>query len=142
MASDKKYYENEVKCLKDEHPVVLNTVYADFYQYALRMYIDEDVPFIMRHRKNAMQGELRKIFGMADALHPEGPKFGFWTTKAKYIKPDAVMWVDGDATLRGMHGVTANTLSVEKVVLRSCTRAEYPINYVRILGQDTGSTVS
>jgi hypothetical protein len=140
MGSDRRYHEHLVKCIPGDYPVLLNTQYADLNNYALRMYIDDDIPFIMKHKANALQGELRKIFGLADALHPDGPRHGYWTTKAQYINPDVVMWVDGDATLRGSHG--GLTLTVEQVVMIGCSRSEYPLNYVRILAQDSGTNVS
>ena len=49
-----------------------------------------------------MAGELRKIFGMAGAMRPTGPRYGNWTTVAQHINPGAVMWVDGDAHISGL----------------------------------------
>lgn len=78
-------------------PVNYNSAYADRFNYSLRFYIDEEVPFVAAHGRNAMMGELRKVFALADALRPSGPKYGEWRTKAMFEKPDLVMWVDGDA---------------------------------------------
>ena len=41
-------------------------------------YEDEEVPFLARWGKNAVEGELRKIFELADAMRPGGPRFGRW----------------------------------------------------------------
>ena len=98
MGSDAVYHNKTLKCLKPLWvPVTYNTAYADLFNYSLRFYIDEKVPFVAAHGKNAMMGELRKVFALADAMRPTGPRFGEWKTKAKHIKPDLVMWVDGDA---------------------------------------------
>lgn len=41
--------------------MIINTKYADAHNYSLRFYVDEDVPFIACHGKNALMGELRKV---------------------------------------------------------------------------------
>jgi hypothetical protein len=98
MGSDRVYQQKVERCLQPHYvPVTYNAAYADLYNYSLRFYIDEDVPYIASHPKNAMMGELRKVFALADAMRPTGPKFGVWKTQAKHIQPDLVMWVDGDA---------------------------------------------
>ena len=98
MGSDRYYSERVHRCTRpDWVPVNINSIYAGEYGCALRFYIGDDIPFIMKHVKNAMAGGFRKIFGMADAIRPTGPRYGNWTTVAQHINPDAVMWVDGDA---------------------------------------------
>jgi hypothetical protein len=63
MGSDRAFAERTARCVKPrELPVRINTAYANRYNYSLRLYIDEDVPFIMRHGKNALAGELRKVW--------------------------------------------------------------------------------
>jgi hypothetical protein len=139
MAYDQYYSDKSQRCIKkSEDPVGVNAKYADANGYSLRLYIDEDIPFVMRHSKNALQGELRKIFGLADAMRPSGPKYGRWMTHVQSVLPDLVMWVDGDAHIRGLK---RNPLRLEEVVRRSCERAEWPKDYVRIIGQDSGSNV-
>jgi len=99
MGSDAVYHNKTLKCLKPLWvPVTYNTAYADLFNYSLRFYIDEKVPFVAAHGKNAMMGELRKVFALADALRPTGPKYGELKSKAHFEKPDLVMWVDGDGT--------------------------------------------
>jgi len=140
MASDRGYYEKMLRCMdKGQDSVSVNSKYADQHEYSLRMYIDDDIPFIMKHEKNSLAGELRKLFAMADASHPQGPKFGYWTTNKKETNPDLVMWVDGDATL---YSNSIPTISIEEVIRRTCLRAEYPSNYVRVVGQDFGGNVN
>jgi len=98
MGSDRVYQQKLERCLQPHYiPVTFNAAYADLFNYSLRFYIDEDVPFIASHPKNAMMGELRKVFALADTMRPTGPKFGVWKTKAQFVSPDLVMWVDGDA---------------------------------------------
>ena len=42
------------------------------------------------------------MYGLADAMRPSGPLFGEWLTVAQpTLKPDVVMWVDGDAHISG-----------------------------------------
>jgi hypothetical protein len=107
MGSDRVYQQKVEKCLQKHYiPVTYNAAYADLHNYSLRFYIDEDVPYVAHHGKNAMMGELRKVFALADAMRPTGPRFGEWKTNAKHIKPDLVMWVDGDA-----HSESCITLS-------------------------------
>lgn len=64
------------------------------------------MPLIARFGKNAMQGELRKVFALADALRPEGPLFGRWTSVVRWRGgvdvADAAMWIDGDAHAAGL----------------------------------------
>jgi len=99
MGSDAVYHNRTLKCLKPSWvPVNYNTAYADLFNYSLRFYTDEKVPFVAAHGKNTMMGELRKVFALADALRPTGPKFGELMSKAYFEKPDLVMWVDGDGT--------------------------------------------
>ena len=93
----------------------------------------------MRHGKNALAGELRKIVGLADAMRPTGPQFGSWKSAAEDVAPDLVMWVDGDAHIVGME---RNPLPLEEVVRRACARAEYPKDYARIIAQDSGNNVN
>lgn len=140
MAMDRNYENKTKHCMKEEsNPLNYNTKYADANGYALRVYIDEDIPFVMKHSKNALQGELRKIFALADAMRPSGPMFGRWTSQLHHILPDLVMWVDGDAHIIGFR---RNAIRLEEVVRRSCQRAEWPENYVRIIGQDSGNNVN
>jgi len=141
MAYDAKYGKSVERCIKKgKDPVSINTGYADAHGYSLRVYIDEDNPFLMKHGKNALQGELRKIVALADSMRPSGPVFGHWTTNVHHVLPDLVMWVDGDAAIYGLpHKLP---LSLEEVVRRSCSRAEWPEDYVRVIGQDSGNTVN
>ncbi len=46
---------------------------------------DSQVPEVARHGKNALTGELRKIFGLADAMRPGGPEV-FSTTHFPYLE--------------------------------------------------------
>lgn len=55
MGSDRGYAERVARCLKPgEDPVGYNTRYADAHNYSLRFYVDEDVPFVAKHGKNAL----------------------------------------------------------------------------------------
>ena len=50
MGSDAAYEARVKRCAKPgEDPVSVNAKYADKFKYALRFYVDEDVPFIRRH---------------------------------------------------------------------------------------------
>ena len=143
MASDGGYEARVERCVrKDWVPKTYNAAYADKHGYALRFYVDEEVPFVMKHGKNALMGELRKIFGLADAMRPSGPDFGRWVTRTQHIKPDLVMWVDGDAHIAGEQSKQMEPLTIQEVVHRACGRAEYPENFVRIIGQDSGNNVN
>jgi len=140
MGSDEAYAKHVERCLrKGEDPVAVNAKFADKYGYSLRFYVDEEVPFLMRHGKNAMMGELRKIYGLADAMRPTGPQHGTWKTKLQTVRPDLVMWVDGDAHIVG---TDRNPLTIEEVVRRACSRSEMPGNFARIIAQDSGSNVN
>ena len=99
MGADQKYIERVKRCYRGVAPFEMNAQYADLNGYGLRLYIDDDIPFLQRHNKNALMGELRKVFALADAARPGGPHFGVWKTKAQFDEPDFVMWVDSDAHL-------------------------------------------
>jgi len=86
-----------------------------------------------------MMGELRKIYGLADAMRPTGPQHGTWRTKLQTVQPDLVMWVDGDAHIVGKY---QDPLTIEQVVGRACERAEMPASFARIIAQDSGSNVN
>ena len=137
VGSDRGFAEKVKRCTEPGKPTPLDTVvkYANKWGYAVREYFDEDIPFIAHHSKNAMQGELRKIFGMADAMRPSGPRYGISRAQLEHPKPDLVMWVDGDAF------IATKPISLEELVQRACVRAEYPPDYVRIIGNDSGNNV-
>eukprot|EP00614_Pseudopedinella_elastica_P021206 CAMPEP_0172624734 /NCGR_PEP_ID=MMETSP1068-20121228/138929_1 /TAXON_ID=35684 /ORGANISM="Pseudopedinella elastica, Strain CCMP716" /LENGTH=543 /DNA_ID=CAMNT_0013433793 /DNA_START=182 /DNA_END=1810 /DNA_ORIENTATION=+ len=102
MGADRRYYSRVIECVqKGFDPLTLNTAYADEHNYALRWYEDEEVPFLARWGKNAVEGELRKIFELADAMRPGGPRFGRWAGVVRPPPgsgpPKMVMWVDADA---------------------------------------------
>jgi len=149
-------------------PLDVNAAYAEKHGYGLRVYIDEAVPATARcgratlsttlhaapkhhgakvtaltcahrHGKNALQGELRKVIAMQDAMRPTGPQFGTWRTKLQTVQPDLVMWVDGDAHIVGKY---QEPLTIEEVVRRACSRSEMPGNFARIIAQDSGSNVN
>lgn len=145
MGADQKYIERVKRCYRGVAPFEMNAQYADLNGYGLRLYIDDDIPFLQRHNKNALMGELRKVFALADAARPGGPHFGVWKTKAQFDEPDFVMWVDSDAHLTPSN-LTRNqgyqSILLEDVLRRSCKVAQYPNNYVRILGQDVGGNVN
>eukprot|EP00614_Pseudopedinella_elastica_P022941 CAMPEP_0172617682 /NCGR_PEP_ID=MMETSP1068-20121228/71151_1 /TAXON_ID=35684 /ORGANISM="Pseudopedinella elastica, Strain CCMP716" /LENGTH=511 /DNA_ID=CAMNT_0013423503 /DNA_START=181 /DNA_END=1717 /DNA_ORIENTATION=- len=138
VGSDRGFAEKVKRCTEPGKPTPLDTVvkYANKWGYAVREYFDEDIPFIAHHSKNAMQGELRKIFGMADAMRPSGPRYGISRAQLEYPKPDLVMWVDGDAF------IATKPISLEELVQRACVRAEHPPDYVRIIGNDSGNNVN
>ena len=150
MGADRKYVERVQRCYPKNAPFEANAEYADKHGYALRLYVDDDNPFLLRHSQNALQGELRKIFSLADAARPGGPRFGEWRTKAHFSEPDLVMWVDSDAHLNKGHPIPNHPGSVDprasitlsEVLTRSCKRAEFPEDYVRVLGQDSGGNVN
>ena len=168
MGSDRAYADRTRRCIKEgwRNPVEQNKEYADAHGYGLRLYVDEDVPFLVAHRPNAMQGELRKIFALADSIRPAGPEFGTWLSVARHARPDLVMWVDFDAHIEGLgrrpivgrgeeqphlgdesvEPAVANrsstALDLNEVTRRACRYAEYPADFVRFIANDAGNNVN
>lgn len=103
MGSDRSYHNKVISSsIKNRDPLSVNTRYADKNGYALRMYIDEDIPYLMKFRGMIF----RKWFTMNDCLnYTHGLQYGHFTTKVIFTRedlkldnvPPIAMWVDGDA---------------------------------------------